>query len=316
MRRTLALLATAVLALAGTTACEPPPPPANFTVNVAPGVTGDDASPGDGVCETAPGNGQCTIDAAIEEGNALGRADIVLPAGADDRSHPTGDATITGQLTITGSPPGAGGSSSSVSLRSLRVAPGASLTLAQLAFRSSPESRAALVTVDGSLTLQSAALFVPMVVSESGSLTLLQAVLTTIRPAVVLTVRGTASLLYATVLGAGVHPAIDVAPSGQVEVGASQIRPSSVDACVGAPLTSLGHNLSAGSSCGLAGPGDVDADPFLAANRVDLIPAGVLGCGTAVNVDAYGTARPIDGDGDGIAACDAGPVETAETTSP
>jgi len=41
---------------------------------------GPDANPGDGVCETAPGNGVCTLRAAIEESNALNGApgDVVI----------------------------------------------------------------------------------------------------------------------------------------------------------------------------------------------------------------------------------------------
>ena len=88
MRRTITTLAVAALALGWTTACEPPPPPASFTVNVAPGVTGGDANPGDGVCETAPGNGQCTLDAAVQEGNALGRADIHMTPTAETNCWP------------------------------------------------------------------------------------------------------------------------------------------------------------------------------------------------------------------------------------
>jgi len=53
---------------------------ATFTVNSTADAT--DAQPGDGVCETAPGNGVCTLRAAIQETNALLGADtIVLPAG-------------------------------------------------------------------------------------------------------------------------------------------------------------------------------------------------------------------------------------------
>ena len=101
MRRTLTTLAAVALALAGTTACEPPPPPTSLTVNVAPGVTGDDANPGDGICETAPGNGECTLDAAVQEGNTLGRADIhVPPATAYDAMYRLSETTITGSLNL------------------------------------------------------------------------------------------------------------------------------------------------------------------------------------------------------------------------
>lgn len=53
---------------------------ATFTVNSTVDTT--DAAPGDGSCETAPGNGICTLRAAIQETNALAGADtIVLPGG-------------------------------------------------------------------------------------------------------------------------------------------------------------------------------------------------------------------------------------------
>ena len=43
----------------------------------------EDFISGDGVCETAPGNGVCTLRAAIEEANALlpGPHTITLPSG-------------------------------------------------------------------------------------------------------------------------------------------------------------------------------------------------------------------------------------------
>ena len=53
---------------------------ATFTVNSTADAV--DAKRGDGVCETAPGNGICTLRAAIQESNTLAGADtIMLPAG-------------------------------------------------------------------------------------------------------------------------------------------------------------------------------------------------------------------------------------------
>ena len=81
-----------MIVIAGLTACSGAITPASApppTVTLAPTAVvpltadiffvapdGDDANPGDGICETAPGNGECTLDAAVQEGNALGRADI------------------------------------------------------------------------------------------------------------------------------------------------------------------------------------------------------------------------------------------------
>jgi CSLREA domain-containing protein len=59
-----------VLAAPGRMAANTP-----FVVNSAADLP--DANPGDGVCETAPGNGVCTLRAAIEEANALPGADTI-----------------------------------------------------------------------------------------------------------------------------------------------------------------------------------------------------------------------------------------------
>jgi CSLREA domain-containing protein len=80
-----------------------------FTVTATTDVV--DALPGDGVCETAPGNGMCTLRAAIMEANALIGADTILlpeadyeltiPGAGEDESA-TGDLDITDELTILG----------------------------------------------------------------------------------------------------------------------------------------------------------------------------------------------------------------------
>ena len=80
-----------------------------FTVNST--VDATDATAGDGVCETALGNGICTLRAAIQETNALPGDDaIVLPsgiytvtiAGAGENAAAAGDLDIRDNLTITG----------------------------------------------------------------------------------------------------------------------------------------------------------------------------------------------------------------------
>ncbi len=82
---------------------------ASFTVNSTADAT--DFTPGNGICETAIGNGICTLRAAIQEANALPGADtIVLPAGlyiltragASENSAATGDLDITSDLTLIG----------------------------------------------------------------------------------------------------------------------------------------------------------------------------------------------------------------------
>ena len=72
---------------------------ATFTVNSPSDAV--DANPGDGVCETATGNGVCTLRAAITEANQLVGADeIILPPGTYILTMQRLD--ITDSLTITG----------------------------------------------------------------------------------------------------------------------------------------------------------------------------------------------------------------------
>jgi CSLREA domain-containing protein len=70
---------------------------------------GVDVSPGDGICETALGNGVCTLRAAIQEANAVaGSETITLPPGtytltipgANEDGAATGDLDITDALII------------------------------------------------------------------------------------------------------------------------------------------------------------------------------------------------------------------------
>jgi len=91
--------------------------------------------------------------------------------------------------------------------------------------------------------------------------------------------------------------------------------------CSGKKPSSLGHNLDDGSTCGLAGTGDqtgVNAK-LAAAQPVGSPPTIALGAGSpAIDAGAAGTcpaadergqARPVDGNGDGTAACDTGAFE-------
>lgn len=73
-----------------------------FTLNTT--ADGLDANAGDGVCETEPGNGVCTLRAAILETNALPGADTInMPAGTYLLSlTANGDIDILQDLTIVG----------------------------------------------------------------------------------------------------------------------------------------------------------------------------------------------------------------------
>ena len=76
-----------------------------LTVNVP--ADGTDATPGDGICETAPDNSRCTLRAAVMETNARPGPDaIILPAGLYTLTLPgqQEDGAATGDLDIFDSP--------------------------------------------------------------------------------------------------------------------------------------------------------------------------------------------------------------------
>jgi len=92
--------------------------------------------------------------------------------------------------------------------------------------------------------------------------------------------------------------------------------------CAGTALVSFGYNIDSGASCGLVGMGDVqNTDPLLGALADDgdgtyshaLLPGSpaidaVPSCPPPAD-DQRGVARPIDGDMNGSAECDAGAFE-------
>jgi hypothetical protein len=93
--RTIRTLAVAVLVAIGVAGCEPPPPRLQLTVDSP--LAGVDDEPGDGVCSSAAAGGTCTLQAAIDEGNAApDGADLTVPAG----HYRNADATITGDVAV------------------------------------------------------------------------------------------------------------------------------------------------------------------------------------------------------------------------
>jgi CSLREA domain-containing protein len=104
------LLGLAVLSNAARLQASPPQLSGGATFTVNSTIDATDANPGDGVCETAVGNGICTLRAAVQETNALPGADIIhLPSGiytitipGSDFDAAVGDLNITDSLMILG----------------------------------------------------------------------------------------------------------------------------------------------------------------------------------------------------------------------
>ena len=76
----IAVMAMSAALLASTASAQ-----AALTVNST--ADSADSSPGDGVCETAPGNGECTLRAAIQEVNAGSATDIFFNIPTSDSNH-------------------------------------------------------------------------------------------------------------------------------------------------------------------------------------------------------------------------------------
>lgn len=313
-RRPLVGGAALVIGLLGLVACEPPPPPVELVVTST--AIGADAVPGDGVCEVTAGAGDCTLQAAVDEGNALGRAAIGLPAG----SYPGSPSlSVTGALSIR--KVGSGNASMN---HWVTVEEGASLELDGISTYNVPGARflvkGALVGRHLSLTgLESSG---QVVVAPTGTAVLENSLLVhvfggraTIQNQGTVVLRNTALRSWISV---GVTtPALS--NSGRV-IAASSILQS----CTGVDPESLGHNSDDDGSCGLTGPSDrpgVPADVTISiagvasyelnpgSPLIDAIPVGTLGCGTEVLDDLAGALRPQDGDGDTVAACDIGARE-------
>lgn len=152
--------------------------------------------------------------------------------------------------------------------------------------------------------------------------------------------QGAATLRNVTVAANDTDPAaggsaILAADGAALTVGYSILAAGpQTPACKGT-LTSAGHNLGSDASCGLKGPADrMSVEPLLgalAANGgpsqthalLDGSPAidvgDAAGCpglaGAALTVDQRGSARPADGNRDGVARCDAGAFERAASGS-
>jgi CSLREA domain-containing protein len=107
----------------------------NFTVNSTADAV--DANPGDTFCETAPGNGICTLRAAIQEANSFPiEHNITLPTGTYILS--LGELTITENISIYGAGQGEGDTviNGNNASRIFKITEGVPLTLNNLKLRS------------------------------------------------------------------------------------------------------------------------------------------------------------------------------------
>lgn len=318
-RRRFGVVAGVALALATLgTACDPAPPPPLFTVTAT--TDAADANPGDGVCEATSGVGNCTLRAAVEEGNALGRAQVVLAA----TTYPlASNLTVTGNLSVSGQD---------------RVT---EITAADPAyFGPDPE---VFVAAGGSLVLtQTDVSLVTAVVAgrfvfaqgtmaggvsqysnntldvDSGGVALLQNAHISNAFRIAVTNSGTLAFDYSTIGGTltfGGQP-LDMGGILTSQGGRTFLRGTWVGSgdCFGAALTSQGYNASASSTCTLSEATDRSAPKANAhtlepsSELIDAIPVGVGGCGD-VTLDIRNETRPLDGDQDGVAACDIGAME-------
>jgi len=318
-------------------------PFAEFTVNDA--QDANDAAPGDGSCETAAGNGICTLRAAVEETNALpGRDEILLPTGtypltltgADEDAAASGDLDVTDSLDLVGTGEGVAeidagairdrvfhlsgniavrmsrlvlrGGSATVGLRDAGhggglLNSGGALTVVDSSVVDNAADRGAGLFSDGVLRLERSTLEGNVAAVGAGGLH---------------AQGGSVALANVTVsgntgeglrVGAGATLALNNVTVAQstaaglyVEDGGSLVSANSLfsgnggGSCGGVPaaLTSLGHNLDDGDSCGLSGEGDISgADPSLEtlADNGGLTRTHALAAGSVAR-DAASSARP------------------------
>ena len=329
VRSSAAVTLAAMVAMGTASACEPLLPRVAITVNSF--ASGTDHAPGDGACEVNPGVGDCTLEAAIDEANAVPRAAIAAPAG----TYPGADLLVTGDVTLNWEQPEA------VVLgdTTITVADGASLAAEGLQTRVPDDiadvgyvSHPVRITVAGSLQLRRSTIVAfdldnpdagpALTVTPTGGALIDTSVLVGFSSAVD---NARAAVFQQSSLFALIGSTVSTSPGAQsvFRLTAVDTVPSSVRvqfSCSG-PSTSLGYNGRDRLGCDFSDPTDLElvqgygfdlvtSQVITGAGvaLVDAVPIGQAGC-TETSTDLLGNLRGNDGNGDGISGCDIGAVE-------
>ncbi len=351
-RRGPALVAAALgtLAALGATACEPPPPPPPVLMVNSPHQEAD-AAPGDGICEIAEGTDECTLEAALDEAAALGDAvvsvdietsgEIVFNSDDAEAAKKAGRKVIL--VRVETSPEDIHGMHAAEGILTatsflfeqtrgpwpavvadLTVAPGGSLVIDGIAMA---ESEASSLTIAGELVAHRTVLGAygrPAVhITPTGSAFVASSFAISLGATPTFRNEGRLALQHITAWTDAGGPVLETAATGTTSLAATDLvdlsRPAGT-LCTGSAPVSLGYNSATDPSCALTGLGDRQDAPvsydWPGPDRVDAIPLGTLGCGAILGTDLVGAERPVDGDGDGDAACDIGAFEAQPAPVP
>jgi CSLREA domain-containing protein len=322
--------AAALLGLVGASwllgGCEMPPA-TGFDVNTT--VDGNDAVPGDGVCEMTAGAGDCSLRAAVDEANATtdNQVWIVVPPGTysidpdavDEDANVGGDLDVdlTVPLTLVGQDAGAvidaGGGLSGLDLH------GGEITIRNLAITGAA-GPGVVVRADTDLLVERSAVHGNAgggIVSEAASTTsVLNTTISGNSPGI--HNDGDLAVVYSTITA---NDAGGIVGNGPVSLGLSIVADQASGPDCAAAATSLDHNIDTDDTCGLDQPGDqpgvataglqtltTDTLPHHPVTpgsvALDAVPVGPQACRPGgIFPDQLGAPRPQGG------ACDAGAVE-------
>jgi hypothetical protein len=279
-------------------ACDPPAPPPVFTVDST--ATTADVDPGDGTCDD--GDGNCTLPAAIEEANALGAAEIVLPS---DLTYPAIEDEITGAVTLRGV--------------LSELLPGAELYDTVLVVAADATLAISGVSLAGGSVVVFGGLLADRFVVDTlhvragGAAVVRNAVALGASADPVVRNEGTLRLESSTLISVDDGALVDTVAGGSTLLRSNLLHAETAPVCTGLAPASEGYNLTSDASCSLTAAGDlqsVDAGhhyPDPGAPHRDAVPFGEAGCGTEVPHDVLGNPRPASGDP--TSACDIGAWE-------